>query len=265
MSKKIIPKKSLGQNFLIDKNIVKKIVKLIDFNLFESIVEIGPGQGAITNLIYNSANKLILIEIDNNLSETLKNSFPNAIIYNENFLTWQEPEKLQNTLAIGNLPYNISTQIIFKVLSQVNIYKQAIFMLQREVADRVVATNNSKNFSLLSVICQSFSNPKVVFNISPNCFYPKPKIVSSIVTFDINNKFNIKNFDDFFLFIKAFFYGKRKKLINGLLSNPFINFSENFIIFFKNNFNTNTRINDLTLTQIISLYKTYKKDTNESF
>ena len=131
--------------------------------------------------------------------------------------------------------------------------------MQKEVAQRVVAENKSKNFSLLSVISQCFSSPEINFHISANCFFPVPKVTSTIVTFYIENRFNIKDFYDFFLFIKAIFYGKRKKLINVLTTNPFINFKEDFILFFKNNFSINTRINNLKINEIVNLYNVFKQ------
>jgi 16S rRNA (adenine1518-N6/adenine1519-N6)-dimethyltransferase len=258
MKKNIFPKKSLGQNFLIDKNIINKIINLIDFKQFNTIVEIGPGQGAITNSLYKKSKRLILIEIDKELIDNLKENFPGTEIYNVNFLKWNHKNIGSNVLAIGNLPYNVSTQIIFNILANHSVYKQAIFMLQKEVAQRVVADNSNKNYSIISAISQSFSNPEINFHISSNCFYPKPKVISTIVKFNIRNKYNIENFDDFFLFIKAFFYGKRKKLINVLSTNPFISFQKNFLDYFKNNFSANTRINNLSVEQIVNLYKIYK-------
>jgi len=263
MDRKIIPKKSLGQNFLTDSNIIRKIVKLIENTDFDTLVEIGPGRGALTQHLVNLNKRLILVEIDSNLAMLLKETFSQIEILNIDFLKWQPDSSIKNVAIIGNLPYNISTQIIFNVLSNYTIYKKAIFMLQKEVAERVVANNSSKNYSILSVISQTFSTPKINFHISPNCFYPKPKVTSSLVSFEISNKYNIENFDKFFLFIKAFFYGKRKKLINVLKKNPFINFSENFLNFFNKNFDTFFRINDITISQLINLYKFYTEDIDE--
>ena len=131
-------------------------------------------------------------------------------------------------------------------------------MVQKEVADRIVSDNDCKDFSLLSVIVQSFAIPTKLFNVSPNCFKPRPKVVSTVFKLDISNRFLINDFDKFFLFVKALFHGRRKKLINVLQNNPFLKFGNNFLDYFKDKFGKDLRINELTVSDIVELYKIWE-------
>ncbi len=256
MTENIYPKRSLSQNFLIDENIVKKIVNSANIDSNDIVLEIGPGRGALTKILYNLSNKLILIEKDVELCELLKENFHNAEILNEDFLKSNRIRRCPKRIkVIGNLPYNVSTQIIFKIFEEHTFVESAVFMLQKEVADRIVSCCNDKNYSLLTVICSSFGNPFKLFNVSPSCFRPKPKVTSTVVKFEIFDKYNIKNFSHFFLFVKSMFHVKRKKLINCLKKNPFINFSDEFTNELENRYGENIRISEIPVENIVDIYK----------
>ncbi len=261
MNRKIYPKKSLGQNFLIDNNIINMIVNALDIIDNEPVLEIGPGIGALTYILLQRTQNLILIEKDSELSKVLSEKFPHITVINEDFLdfhvTYTNVYKV-----VGNLPYNVATQIIFKILRNYQVFQKGVFMVQKEVADRIIANNNCKDFSLLSVIVQTFAKPSKLFNVSPNCFKPRPKVVSTVFGLDISNRFAINDFDKFFLFVKALFYGRRKKLVNVFKNNPFLTFNDVFTDYFMEQFGKDTRINDLTVSDIVSLYKKWSK-TNE--
>ena len=192
-------KKSLGQNFLIDKNIIKKIVNLIDIKN-QNIVEIGPGTGALTNeIIRKNPKSLILIEKDNGLSEKLKYKYLNKKkiqIINADILRFDFNKiKKKNLIIFGNLPYNISSQILVKFIRFKNwppVYKDIIFMFQKELGDKITANFPSNNYGRLSILTNYRLYNLNKFIISRNCFFPKPKVNSIIIHFKPKTKLNIK-------------------------------------------------------------------------
>ena len=198
----IKPKKSLGQNFLTDNNILKKIIGSAELNN-DHIVEIGPGTGNLTQKIIEKEPKsLVVIEKDQGLTYGLKSKFKknnNFKIYNEDILKF-DLEKIvkKNSIIIGNLPYNISSQILIKLIKFKNWlpkYKKLILMFQKEVADKILAKYNTQNYGRISVITSSRLKIIDSFNVSPNSFYPIPKVRSKVLIFKpfINKNFKIKN------------------------------------------------------------------------
>jgi 16S rRNA (adenine1518-N6/adenine1519-N6)-dimethyltransferase len=247
----IKPKKSLGQNFLIDNNILNKIIKLTEISN-NNIVEIGPGSGNLTRKIIEQKPKdLILIEKDYNLTNYLKNNLKkkkNLIIFNEDILKFDLEKNIKkNSIIIGNLPYNISSQILVKLIKFKNWlpkYKKLILMFQKEVADKILAKNNTHDYGRLSII--SAARLKIIdrFNVSPNSFYPVPKITSTVLVFKpiINKNFNVKNIENLEKVSHVFFSRKRKminKAFNKLFKKP-LKVSE------KMNVNLSLRPNELT-------------------
>jgi len=209
------PKKRLGQNFLIDQNIINNIVKIGNIKKSKTILEIGPGYGNLTKKIASMEPKKILaVEKDNELIKHLKENLKNfnkIKIINDDILNFIKNKNLnQNVIVFGNLPYNISTQILasFILLEKwPPWYEMLIFMFQKEVADRIVAKKNSRNFGRLSILCNWRLDIKKHFHISRNCFYPKPKIISTVLSFTPKkkNKFYIKNPKNFETFTLALF------------------------------------------------------------
>ena len=216
----IKPKKSLGQNFLIDQNIIKKIV---DSALIPktNILEIGPGTGNLTsNILRKNPKSLILIEKDKNLYEGLKKKIKlkNLKIFNKDILdTNLEKILYKNTIVFGNLPYNISTQILVKLINlnkKSNYFQKLILMFQKEVANKIIAKYKSKDFSRLSVI--SNFNLKVTnrIDISKNCFWPVPKVDSTLLVFEpiSQKKINIRNLKNLEHVTRIMFSNKRKMI-----------------------------------------------------
>ncbi len=251
-------KKSLGQHFLIDNNIKNKIVELLDIKNDDTILEIGPGEGALTEIIYKKCKKLILVEKDNRFVEILKLKFTDVDIFNDDFLNW-EFQNFCNLKVVGNLPYNVASQIIFKLIENIDKWRIGVFMVQKEVAERIIASYGSKDYSILSVVCQTFCNVIKAFDVSPNCFIPKPKIVSSIVKFQ-PKLIKISDFHEFFNLTKALFYGRRKKLRNVLKKNPFIKFNDEFINYVSSKYNESTRVEQLKIEDFIDLYAFWSND-----
>ena len=218
-----IAKKSLGQNFLIDQNIINKIIKIGKIAENKTVLEIGPGYGNLTRKIANMKPKKILaIEKDKKLALFLKNIFKDfkniKIINNDIFNIIENKNLEQNTIVFGNLPYNISTQILASLILLEKWppwYEILIFMFQKEVADRILAKKNIKDFGRLSILCNWRLDIKKHFDVSKNCFSPKPKINSTVLSFipKKNNVFKIKNPKHLETVTRVLF-SSRRKMIN---------------------------------------------------
>ena len=225
-------KKSLGQNYLIDLNIVKKIINLTKiYN--KDILEIGPGKGALTEqILKNKPKSLILIEKDDILSKELKLKYQNnkkIIIYNKDILKFDFEKKLKDdSIIFGNLPYNISSQILTKIIKFKKWplkYSDLIFMFQKEMAERIIGKFNTSKYGRLSILTNYRLKIVSKFNVSPNCFFPKPKVDSTILHFKPNKKIlkKIKNIENLEKITHIFFSNKRKMINKGfskLFKNP---------------------------------------------
>lgn len=216
------PKKSLGQNYLIDENVSKNIVDTFDIKAGDNILEIGPGKGALTKFILEKTSNLAVVELDRNNCLILKEKFPGLNIINRDFLKldlidFTDPStgKLR---IIGNIPYNITSPIIFKLLDNRSIIKDAQLMIQEEVARRITSPPNSKEYGIPSVLVNIFCSTKMLFKVSSGCFYPKPKVDSRIIYFDfsVSIEERIKDLGFFRKLVKASFGTRRKTLRNCL-------------------------------------------------
>tara|TARA_B100000965_G_scaffold381040_1_gene378127 strand:- start:578 stop:1378 length:801 start_codon:yes stop_codon:yes gene_type:complete len=224
-------KKSLGQNFLVDTNIIKKIISLT--NIFDkNILEIGPGKGALTDeILKNKPKSLILIEKDNSLSNELKLKYKDnkkITIYNKDVLKFNFEKKLEkDTIILGNLPYNIASQILVNIIKFKKWppkYSNLIFMFQKEMAERIMGKYGTSKYGRLSVLTNFRLKVINKFKVSPNCFFPKPKIDSTVLLFKPNSKIKskIKNIENLEKITHAFF-SKRRKMINKTFSKLFEN------------------------------------------
>jgi 16S rRNA (adenine1518-N6/adenine1519-N6)-dimethyltransferase len=184
----IKPKKSLGQNFLIDKDIIDKILKCSEIEGKE-ILEIGPGTGNLTEkIIEKKPSKIYLIEKDNTLSEFLKKKFnKNLVIINDDILKIDETKLSSNNLTVfGNLPYNIATEILIRWIANLDKhfwFDKLILMFQKEVAERIISKHNTSKYGRLSVISNWKLDIKKIIDIKPDSFRPKPKVDSSLLVF----------------------------------------------------------------------------------
>ena len=220
---KIKAKKSLGQNFLIDKNIIKKIVEAGNILPDSSILEIGAGTGNLTeHILEKKPKKIFIIEKDEKLAEILKKRFDNKIdIINKDVLKVSENLISRNRLIVyGNLPYNISTQILSKWITndhRNNWYENYILMFQKEVADRILAHTNSKNYGRLSILSNWKLDVKKIFNINASCFIPKPKVESTLLKFTPKKSYlKLRNSKNLEIITRIFFNQRRKKIKNPL-------------------------------------------------
>ena len=230
------PKKSLGQNFLVDKNIIRLIVDIGEISQKDTILEIGPGTGNLTReLMLKKPKKIIVVEKDRLLSKKLKNDFGNSIeIINDDILKIEE-EKLskEKMIFFGNLPYNISTKIFtkwIKLKELNNISKKFILMFQKEVADRIIETTNKKNYGRLAILTSWRMNVKKIADVSPNSFFPIPNVKSTILLLEPKNEFvkikNPKNLEH----ITNIFFNQRRKMIK----KPLIFYLKTLTIYQKN-------------------------------
>ena len=209
----LIPKKSLGQNFLIDKNICRKILSQTEIKN-KKILEIGPGTGLLTDeIIKLKPTEIQLIEKDENLFKLLKNKYKN--IKNINILNLDilkvDLKKIDSKIIISNLPYNISTKIIYKLLKLDNLYEEIILMVQKEVADKMNYNKNIKN-NKFNFFIQATCKFNIKFNVPKNVFFPKPKIESTVIS--IKPKLINLDKDKLEIFSKIIFTHKRKKISN---------------------------------------------------
>ena len=213
-------KKSLGQNFLRDNNIIKKISDAIDSNKEDLIIEIGPGAGALTKELVKKESDIICFEIDERLKNVLSDIKSNKlnIIYKD-FLKINISDyinkKYKRIFFVGNLPYYITTAIINKIVSESNPY-EIIIMIQKEVAERFMAKPNSKEYGSLSVFLQYNFDIEKICLVSKNCFIPVPKVDSMVIKLKNNKKAGIKNEKKFYKLVKDAFKQKRKNLRNNL-------------------------------------------------
>ena len=211
-------KKSLGQNFLIDRNVLTQIVDVVDIE-GKIILEIGPGNGNLTSYIYKKKpKKIFAVEKDDGLSLLLKEKFNNEIeIINKDILTINENKISNKKLTVfGNLPYNISTEILSKWIINLNNnfwFDNLVLMFQKEVADRIIAKPNTSNYGRLSILSNWKLNIKKITDIKPESFSPKPKIDSSFLLFTPkDNFFKLTNPKNLEMITRVFFSQRRKML-----------------------------------------------------
>lgn len=216
-------KKSLGQNFLMDKNKINQIIESIEVGKNDLIVEIGPGAGAITKELVKKNCDVLCFEIDIRLKDILSkiDSDKLEIVY-QDFLTinlsdYIDYSKYKKIIFVGNLPYYITTAIINKIIDY-NHADEIVIMVQKEVAERFMAKPNSKKYNSLSVFLQYHFNIEKVCDVSKNCFEPIPKVDSTVIKFKKSNKYKVNNETVFYKLIKDSFTQKRKNLKNNLKS-----------------------------------------------
>lgn len=220
MSVRHRPKRSLGQNFLIDKRTIQKIINVCGLNSQDVVLEIGPGQGALTALIAESVKKLIAVEKDHDLAAALSiNSSSNNIeIMCGDILEFDWEKIGMDVKVIGNLPYNVATPIIEKIIQHRRRIKESYIMLQLEHANRLVAKPCSKEYGSLSCFVQYYADVKKMFTIKNTCFNPKPKVDSCFLLLRPLDKARLGCLDEDLLFrvIRAAFNYRRKTLLNSL-------------------------------------------------
>ena len=212
-------KKSLGQHFLTDKTVCERIQGVLQQNAIERLVEVGPGAGALTEYIYKIPTQFFkAIELDTEKVNYLHHSFPElqGKIINEDFLDTQIPFEDSFTL-VGNFPYNISTQIVFKVLEWKTQVPMMVGMFQKEVAERIAAKPHSKAYGILSVLAQAFYDVTYLFDVPPSAFNPPPKVDSGVIMFKRKETFPEMASEKSFYHIVKMAFGQRRKMLRNPL------------------------------------------------
>ena len=212
-------KKSLGQNFLIDDNIINKITEITEIKE-KNVLEVGPGSGNLTNkILEKKPNTLIVIEKDDSLANELKNKYDERInVINDDILRIDETQLNKKKLIVfGNLPYNISTEILCKWILNIHEdnfwFECLILMFQKEVADRIIAKFNTKNYGRLSILANWKLNVSKIMDIGPSCFMPKPKIDSSLLFFEPKKNFYRLKDPKILENITRIFFMHRRKMV----------------------------------------------------
>ncbi len=255
------PKKSLGQNFLKDQNILENIVDVGKISSEDIILEIGPGTGNLTEIILSKNPKsLIVVEKDNELSKKLSNKYNNLKIINKDILECYKNFNFDKPIIVyGNLPYNVSTKILLSFIKIDNLdkkFKKFVFVFQKEVADRIVANENTREYGRLSVLTSWKLNRSKIFDISPENFYPQPKVWSSLILLEPKSKIEtlkkIKNLEH----LTNVFFNNRRKMIKKPMKLLFENYEK---ISKEINLDLNLRPQNISVKKFIEICKIYEE------
>ncbi len=222
------PKKRLGQHFLTDKNILGKILSVAVVEKGDEVLEIGPGQGVLTQALLDAGAKVIAIEADRALCSYLQEKFPTEFQSGRLMVIHSDALKLsfkelagasgRKLKVVANLPYNISGPIVAKFIEQRSVFSQMTLMFQREVALRLAASPGTKDYGALSVLAQTYMDIRVEFDVKPGSFFPPPKVVSSVVSMVVRDNPAVPVADEaiYARVVKASFARRRKTLLNSL-------------------------------------------------
>lgn len=263
-------KKKFSQNFLLDENIIAKIIDSAKLDNNTGVIEIGPGLGALTKEIVKRAKRVLLYEVDNELIPYLQgffNGFENLILVNNDVLKanvvadiseyFQDVERL---VVISNLPYHITTPIIMKFLEEVRNIDTMVLMMQLEVAQRITSKPNTKDYNALSVVIQHQTKTKYLFKVPKSVFYPQPKVDSAVIRLDIDKEINAIDNRGFYDFVHKCFAQRRKTLVNNLCAG-YDRYSKEELtsILVDNTIDPQARAESLCLDDFQKLYLQYFK------
>ena len=214
------PKKYLGQHFLLDNTVSQRIAEAIKIENKVNLLEIGPGTGALTQFLMGESINLIAYELDKDSITYLNKNFPELTVHNQDILKieWKSIFKANFTVT-GNFPYNISSQIMFKIYENRDIIDQMVGMFQKEVAERICSSTGTKKYGILSVLIQAFYNVDYLFTVNEDAFNPPPKVKSGVIRIERNDVIKLDCDEKlFFRVVKAIFNQRRKMARNSLKS-----------------------------------------------
>jgi 16S rRNA (adenine1518-N6/adenine1519-N6)-dimethyltransferase len=214
------PKKYLGQHFLLDNTVSQKIAEAIKIENKVNLLEIGPGTGALTQFLMGENINLVAYELDNESIIYLNKNFPNLIVHNQDVLKIEWKSIFNYNFSVtGNFPYNISSQIMFKIYENRDIIDQMVGMFQKEVAERICSSTGTKKYGILSVLIQAFYNVDYLFTVNEDAFNPPPKVKSGVIRIVRNDIIKLDCDEKLFLrVVKAIFNQRRKMARNSLKS-----------------------------------------------
>ncbi len=263
-------KKKFSQNFLLDENIIKNIIKESNINQESYVIEIGPGLGALTKHIVKIAKKVLIYEVDRDLIPILNKFFhdsKNVKILNQDFLKVNIDQDINDYLdgsstvdVISNLPYHITTPIIMKILEESQNIKTLTLMMQLEVARRLTSKPNNKDYNALSIIIQDQTHARLLFKVPKTVFKPKPQVDSAIVRLERKKQNQLNENKDFYNFVHKAFSQRRKTLVNNL-SDGYREFAKEYFknLLARNNIIDTIRGEALSLEEFKNIYEDFKK------
>lgn len=269
-------KKRFGQNFLIDESIIDRIVEESNINKDDVVIEIGPGLGNLTEKLIEKARIVLAFEIDEDMVKVLNGRFkevPNFILVNQDILKVDLKEVLiknniqvKNIKIVANLPYYITTPIMFKIFEEASYIDSMTIMVQKEVADRIVASPKSKNYGVLTVNTKYYGEAIKLFDVPNTSFVPAPNVTSSIVKIDICNHYAVQNEKIFFKLVKASFAQRRKKLINSLENSNGFELPKTKLkeILMKNGLEENSRAEEIDIDTYVDVANMIYKEIEKS-
>ncbi len=261
--------KRFGQNFLVNDNILDNIVDVADINENELVIEIGPGLGNLTNYILKRATYSLLVEIDQNMIKVLTDRFKNEKNYklismdilkvniDEEIKKIEEEKNItfKNVKVVANLPYYITTPIIFKLLQDSTRITEVVVMVQKEVAQRMVAKCNTKDYGILTLMVKYLSEANISFLVPKESFIPAPNVTSAIIILKKKKRYTVENEEIFINLVHSAFAQRRKTMINSLFSTKFNNFTKGELIelFNKLGIDGNVRAEQLEIEDFIRI------------
>lgn len=255
MKIEIRAKKKFGQHFLVDIGIAEKIANSLSYSNYDRILEVGPGTGVLTQFLMKKSAELHAIELDNESIPVLQSKFPEISnrLYNEDLLKWNEPQifKENKFALIGNYPYNISTQILFWMLSRRSQIPEMVGMFQKEVGVRISSEPGNKNYGITSVLTQAYYDVEYLFSVGPESFSPPPRVQSGVIRLKKKSTEPKIEYDILKLIVKTAFNQRRKTLRNALKS---LNFVTNKVL----DTVSGQRAEQLSVDQFISLSQSFK-------
>lgn len=268
-------KKKFGQNFLIDENVLDSIVDGANISNEDIVVEIGPGLGNLTEKLLSKAKLVIAFEIDQDMCNILNAKFGNTsnfVLINKDILKVDIDSVLNqynnagnNVKLVANLPYYITTPIMFKILETTSSITNMTIMVQKEVADRIIAKPKSKDYGVLTITTKFYGNATKLLDVPNSSFIPAPNVTSSVVNINIMKKYDVKSTDVFFKLIKASFSQRRKKIINSIENSKAFDISKEELanILKANNIGENARAEEIGIETYIDVsnqvYNSMKK------
>ncbi len=264
--------KRFGQNFLIDDNILENIVEVSNISKSDLVIEIGPGLGNLTEYIIDKAGYMLLVEIDNKMIQILNERFKekdNYSLLNNDVLKINLDEKIDEIekklnikfnkiKVVANLPYYITTPILFKLLQDESRIDSITVMVQKEVAERMVAHSKTKDYGILTLMVKYLSDANIEFIVPKESFIPAPNVTSAIISLRKNKKFNVKDEKLFFDLIHKSFAKRRKTMINSLYLSNFNGLEKEKVneIFSKLGMDNNVRAEELEIEDYINIADT---------
>lgn len=269
----IYAKKAYGQNFLIDDNVLEEIVDSVNITDKDLVIEIGPGLGNLTHYILSTGCKVLAFEIDKDVIEILNKRFENQMdrlkIVNQDILEVDVTEYIgeyENVKIIANLPYYITTPIIFKLFEYKDKIDEIVIMVQKEVADRILSKPKSKEYSVLTITTNYLCDTSRVVDVPNSSFIPAPNVNSSVIKLKINKdkvqNYGILDEKTFKSTVKAAFFARRKKMLNSIILSGIFQISKSELeeIFNSHNISLNSRAEEISIEDYVLISNAiYKK------